>query len=163
YRSTEPQTVFAVYRHERWSLETHVVCQDVRLVPYSPRNNLLEHGVVLLPSEPAEYESDAALLAAIQVFIHRYVDVSPQYERVATRGFFQDRALESRCLTEELGQNRLRQDIPITMPAEWQAEALALRNQLLMFRFRNLFRRRAVETLVNRNIEPRLAQVFLPL
>lgn len=37
---------------------------------------------------------------------------------VATRGYFEDRALESRCLTEEMGRGRLRDDIPINEPNE---------------------------------------------
>src|SRR2546425_6080050 len=48
---------------------------------------------------------------------------------VATRGFFEDRALESRCLTEEMGQFGLREDIPINLPAVYKAEALHLRNK----------------------------------
>jgi hypothetical protein len=39
--------------------------------------------VVLLPSEPQEYGSDAALLSEIESFIHRYVDVSPLFEKIA--------------------------------------------------------------------------------
>lgn len=82
---------------------------------------------------------------------------------VATRGFFQDRALESRCLTEEMGGRRLREDIPINLTAEYKQQALALRNKLLMFRFRNLGKRQVDPTLVDRSIEPRLAQIFVPL
>jgi hypothetical protein len=82
---------------------------------------------------------------------------------VSTRGFFQDRALESRCLTEETGGRRLRDDIPLNLTAEYQREALAIRNKLLMFRIRN-FRRRAIDaTMEDRSIEPRLSQVFVPL
>jgi hypothetical protein len=82
---------------------------------------------------------------------------------VATRGFFEDRALESRCLTEEMGHGRLREDIPISLAADHKDEALVLRNKLLLFRFRHLHRYRAVEQQVDRTIEPRLSQIFLPL
>ncbi|PYS88774.1 MAG: hypothetical protein DMF64_19725 [Acidobacteria bacterium] len=82
---------------------------------------------------------------------------------VATRGFFQDRALESRCLTEEMGQHRLRNDVPINMPSTYKDEALHIRNKLLLFRFRNLHKRGAAEDLVDRSIEPRLNQIFVPL
>ena len=254
------------------------------LIPYSPTNNLLQHQVVLLPSEPEEYDSDAALVSAVQEFIHRYVDVSPLFEQitsyyvlfswvydgfnelpylrlrgdpgsgktrflltvgalcykpifasgastvsplfrildafrgtliidegdfkvsderaeivkilnngnargfpvlrtevsskgefnptayavfgpkfVATRGFFEDRALESRCLSEEMGQRRLRQDIPINLSFAYKEEALHLRNKLLLFRFRNLHSQEMPESLVDRTIEPRLNQVFAPL
>jgi hypothetical protein len=82
---------------------------------------------------------------------------------VATRGFFQDRALESRCLTEEMGQHRLRNDVPINLPSTYKEEALHIRNKLLLFRFRNLHKREATESLVDRSIEPRLNQIFVPL
>jgi hypothetical protein len=82
---------------------------------------------------------------------------------VSTRRFFQDRALESRCLTEETGGRKLREDIPINLTASYKWEALELRNQLLMFRFRNFGKRQIDPALVDRSIEPRLAQIFVPL
>jgi hypothetical protein len=82
---------------------------------------------------------------------------------VATRGFFDDRALESRFITEEMGQYRLRDDIPINLPSVYKEEALHLQNKLLLFRFRNLHRRQAAESLVDRSVEPRLNQIFVPL
>jgi len=56
---------------------------SARLVPYSPRNNLFAHEVVLLPSGPEEYGSEDALLPEVESFIHRYVDVSPLFEKIA--------------------------------------------------------------------------------
>jgi hypothetical protein len=82
---------------------------------------------------------------------------------VSTRGFFQDRALESRCLTEETGGRKLRQDIPINLTAGYKPEALELRNKLLLFRFRNFGKQHIDPALVDRSIEPRLAQIFVPL
>jgi hypothetical protein len=82
---------------------------------------------------------------------------------ISTHGFFQDRALESRCLTEIMGRARLRADIPISLPEEYRAEARTLRNKLLMFRFRNLHRPKMEEPLVDPGIEPRLKQIFAPL
>jgi hypothetical protein len=82
---------------------------------------------------------------------------------VSTRGFFQDRALESRCITEETGSQRLRDDIPINLTAEYQRAALAIRNKLLLFRIRNFGKCAVDASLVDRSIEPRLAQIFVPL
>ena len=284
YDPAEHRTSFCVANDGEWRTEKYLLVHGERLVPYSPNNNLLRHDVVLLPSAPQEYDSEEELVAEIQAFIHRYVDVSPFFEKiacyyvllswvydafnelpylrlrgdpgsgktrfllavgalcykpiftsgastvsplfrildafrgtliidegdfrfsderaeiikilnsgnakgfpvlrsevsgkrefdpraytvfgpklVATRGFFDDRALESRCLTEEMGQLRLRSDIPISMPPQYKAEALALRNKLLLFRFRNLDRAAAKEPFVDRTIEPRLNQVFAPL
>lgn len=285
YRREQRETVFAVWREDDWKLQPNILIdKSRRLVPYSPHNNLVANGIVVFASEPTEYRSEHDLVGEIQAFIHRYVDVSPLYEKiaayyvlfswvydafnelpylrlrgdfgsgktrflltvgslcykpifasgastvspifrlldtfrgtliideadfrmsderaeivkvlnngnaqgfpvlrsevngkgefnphayrvfgpklVATRGFFEDRALESRCLTEEMGQRPLRSDIPISLPAVHRSEALHLRNKLLLFRFRNLSRCRTSEGLIDRSIEPRLNQVFMPL
>lgn len=255
-----------------------------RLVPYSPQNNLIRNRVILFPSEPEEYGSVEQLVQEIQAFVHRYVDVTPIFEKiasyyvlftwvydafnelpylrlrgdfgsgktrflvtvgslcykpifasgastisplfrildafrgtliidegdfrmsderaevvkilnngnargfpvlrsevlnnreinpraylvfgpklVATRGYFEDRALESRFITEEMGQYRLRDDIPINLPAAYQDEALHLRNKLLLFRFRNLRTEKIAKDALDPSLEPRLNQIFSPL
>jgi hypothetical protein len=82
---------------------------------------------------------------------------------VATRGFFDDRALESRCLTEDMGQQQLRDDIPINLPESVAQDALALRNKLLLFRFLTLAKCRPNEQFIDPTIEPRLNQILVPL
>jgi len=82
---------------------------------------------------------------------------------VATRGYFDDRALESRFLTEEMGQSPLRENIPINLSVVYKAEALHIRNKLLLFRLQNLGKRKTVDSLVDKTIEPRLNQIFVPL
>ena len=286
YRPLEKRTGFVLWKDGEWSFEPSLSIDPFRrLVPYSPNNNLIKNEVVLLPSEPEEYGSEESLLREIQSFIHRYVDVSPLFEKiasyyvlfswvydgfnelpylrvrgdpgsgktrflltigslcykpifasgastvspifrildsfhgtlivdegdfrfsdekaevvkilnngnvkgfpvlrsevsgkgrefnprayhvfgpklVATRGFFDDKALESRFLTEEMGQYRLRHDVPINLSSSYKEEALHIRNKLLLFRFRNLNKRMPEESLVDRTIEPRLNQIFVPL
>src|SRR5215467_13879635 len=285
YRPEEKRTAFVLWKDGQWKFEQSLSIDAFRrLVPYSPNNNLIKNELVLLPSEPEEYGSGESLTSEIQSFIHRYVDVSPLFEKiasyyvlfswvydgfnelpylrvrgdpgsgktrflltigsvcykpifasgastvspifrmldsfhgtlivdegdfrfsdekaevvkilnngnvkgfpvlrsesdgkrefnprayhvfgpklVATRGFFDDKALESRFLTEEMGQYRLRDDVPINLPSTWKEEALSIRNKLLLFRFRNLNKRKPAENLVDRSIEPRLNQIFVPL
>jgi len=284
YRPEENRTLFCVSKNGDIRYETSLMVNGQRLVPYSPRNNLLTNEVVLFPSESSEYESEEKLVEDIRAFIHRYVDVSPHFEEmasyyvlftwvydafnelpylrlrgdtgpgenrflatagslcfkpmfasgastvsplfrildamrgtlivdegdfrfsdekaelvkilnngngrgfpvlrsesvsgrefspraysvfgpklIATRGYFQDRALESRCLTEETGGRKLREDIPINLTFDYKREAQVLRNKLLMFRFRNFGKRAIDPALVDRSIEPRLAQIFVPL
>lgn len=284
YRPKEHRTSLCAAKEGGIRYVPNILEDGQMLVPYSPENNLLKNDVVLFPSEAAEYESDNALIAEIRQFIHRYVDISPLFEQIAsyyilfswvydafnelpylrlrgdtgtgktrflltagslcykpifasgastvsplfrilndvrgtliidegdfrfsdekaeivkilnngnargfpvlrsesvnsrefsprayavfgpklvsTRGFFQDRALESRCLTEETGGRRLRDDIPLNLTAEYQQESLAIRNKLLMFRIRNFGRREIDPSLVDRSIEPRLSQIFVPL
>lgn len=285
HRPDEKRSAFVVWRGTEWTEHASFPRDSLmRLVPYSPQNNLLRNDVVLFPSEPEEYGSEEALLKDIQTFIHRYVDLSPLFEKtatyyvlltwvyddfnelpylrvrgdpgsgktrflltvgslcykpifasgastvspifrmldafrgtliidegdfrqsdehaevvkifnngnargfpvlrteqstkgefnphaywvygpkiIATRGPFEDRALESRCLTEEMGQRGLRTDVPINMSDAYKDEARHLRNKLLLFRFRNLGKRVATDDLVDRTIEPRLNQIFVPL
>lgn len=284
YRSEEERTLFCVAKDGEICYEKDLLANGQRIVPYSPRNNLITNEVVLFPSEPVEYVTEQELVEAIRAFIHRYVDVSPLFEQIAsyyvlftwvydafnelpylrlrgdtgtgktrflltvgslcykpifasgastvsplfrildgvrgtliidegdfrfsdekteivkilnngnargfpvlrsesvngrefspraytvfgpklvsTRGFFQDRALESRCLTEDTGGRALRENIPINLTAEYKQEALVLRNKLLLFRLRNFGRREIDPRLVDRSIEPRLAQIFVPL
>jgi hypothetical protein len=81
---------------------------------------------------------------------------------VATRGYFEDRALESRCLTEDMGQQRLRDDVPLNLDDRYREEARLLRNQLLLFRLRHWTKSRELTLLPERGIEPRLRQIFAP-
>src|SRR3989475_7288781 len=280
----ENRTLFCVSKDGAFRYEPNLLVNGQRLVPYSQRNNLLTNEVVLFPSEPLEYDSEEKLVEDIRAFIHRYVDISPLFEQIAsyyvlftwvydafnelpylrlrgdtgsgktrflltvgslcykpifasgastvsplfrildsmrgtlivdegdfrfsdekaelvkilnngngrgfpvlrsesvsgrefspraytvfgpkliaTRGYFQDRALESRCLTEETGGRKLRDDIPINLTADYKREALELRTKLLMFRFRSFGKRQIDPALADRSIEPRLAQIFVPL
>lgn len=82
---------------------------------------------------------------------------------LATRKLFTDRATESRCLTKRMPTARPRPDIPYVLGPEFWAEALSLRNQLLMYRLKN-YRPMAVErSLADESIEPRLNQVTMAL
>lgn len=286
YDPRAEQTAFAVWKEGQYRIELDIKAgAGELLVPFSARNNLIQNDVVLLPSGVEEYGTEEVLQQEVQSFIHRYVDVSPLFEKiasyyalfswvhdsfselpylrlkgdpgsgktrfllavgavcykpifasgastisplfrildafrgtliidesdfrqsderaeavkilnngnvkgfpvlrseasnngkefnprayhvfgpkiVATRYFFEDRALESRFFTEDMGRRPLREDIPISLPDAYKEEALRLRNKLLLFRFRNLHRRRADAGLVDRGIEPRLNQIFIPL
>jgi hypothetical protein len=82
---------------------------------------------------------------------------------VATRGTYDDKALESRFLTELMGGRPLREDISINLPPSFKREALKLRNQLLTYRFRRFHSVRIDASLVDRSLEPRQNQVLVPL
>ena len=82
---------------------------------------------------------------------------------LASRGVFDDKALESRFFTEDMGLQKLRSDVPINLPAEQKEEARALRNKLLLFRFRNRRKATIDPALADPSVEPRLNQIFVPL
>jgi hypothetical protein len=82
---------------------------------------------------------------------------------VAMRGSYDDRALESRFLTEEMSGRTLPADIPISLPESQEAEALALRSKLLMYRIRERGQASIDPSLVDPSLEPRMNQILLPL
>jgi hypothetical protein len=285
FQPGQRRTLFAMYNVGRWTLLDGMnLDSSARLVPFSPNNNLIKNEVILLPSEPQIYGSEASLVADVQQFIHRYVDLSPTFERVATyyvllswlydafnelpylrlrgdygsgktrallaigslcykpffasgastvspifhtldafrgtlifdeadfrfsdekaeivkilnngnirglpvlrtmmnhqrefnprafhvfgpkivatRGSYDDKGLESRFLTEEMGSRQLRSDIPINLPESFKEEARELRNKLLLYRFHRRFEVKLDESLVDPKLEPRLNQILLPL
>lgn len=77
----------------------------------------------------------------------------------STRYTFKDKALESRCLTEQLRETD-RRDIPPVLPQEFYEEQEQIRKKLLMFRFewRNRIDVRNAQDLDLGDIEPRLKQ-----
>jgi hypothetical protein len=281
---SEQRTQFCIFQRDTWTCQDRTVLNAHNVIPYSPQNNLLRHGVVLFPSVPAEYGSTKDLVAEVRAFIHRYVDVSAIFETAATyyvllswvydafnelpylrvrgdfgtgktrflltigslcykpifasgastvsplfrildafqgtlvldesdfrlsderaeivkilnngtahgfpvlrsevngkheydpraytvygpkvigtRGLFQDRALESRCITEDLGLRPVRQDIPLSLPSVFQAQALELRNKLLLYRFQNRHRLGDLGGTIDRELEPRISQIYAPL
>src|SRR6202163_1903825 len=82
---------------------------------------------------------------------------------VATRSSYEDKGLESRFITEEMGSRELRSDIPINLPETFKEEARELRNKLLLYRFHRRHEVKLDPTLADRRLEPRLNQIMLPL
>jgi hypothetical protein len=285
YRREEHRTLFAVCRNGLVHEEDRVELPDGKLlIPYSPENNLITHRAILLPSSTSEYQAAPLLEALVRGFIHRYVDLPPDFEEVAswyvlfswrfddftdlpylrvqgdygsgksrflktvgsicyrpifasgastvsplfrildsiggtlvldegdfrfsdekadivkilnngnstgfpvlrtestpqgefnprafnvfgpkliaTRGPFEDPALESRCITHRMDAGRVREGIPTNLLPEFHDQALAIRNQLLMYRMREAGVRPDLDTTLLASLEPRIAQVFAPL
>jgi hypothetical protein len=82
---------------------------------------------------------------------------------IAMRTEFEDKALESRFITERSDRRSLRKDIPLNMPAGQETDALVLRNQLLTYRFRNFHAAGQVEGEAGNGLDPRTNQIFAPL
>lgn len=91
---------------------------------------------------------------------HAYHVFGPKL--IATRSGFEDRGLESRFISERLGMQHLRHDVPISLGDEHRQEAQELRSKLLLFRLRS-HGRLSVPTELDRSLEPRLLQSFGPL
>lgn len=82
---------------------------------------------------------------------------------IATRRSFDDRALESRCITEEMSGLPPRLDIPLSLPETFHSESEHLRNQLLSYRARRRTLFGNCLSVRDPLLEARVAQVFAPL
>ena len=79
----EDRTGFAVWQDGDWRIMDRVRSAGRILVPYAADNALLVNNVVLFPSKPVDYGSQDQLVEEVRAFIHRYVDVSGAFERLA--------------------------------------------------------------------------------
>jgi hypothetical protein len=108
-------------------------------------------------------------LPILRTMMNRQREFNPQAFQVfgpkivATRSSYEDKGLESRFITEEMGSRALRSDIPINLPETFKDEARELRNKLLLYRFHRRHEVKLDASLVDRNLEPRLNQIMLPL
>jgi hypothetical protein len=108
-------------------------------------------------------------LPVLRTMMNRQREFNPQAfhvfgpKIVATRGSYDDKGLESRFLTQEMGSRKLRHDIPINLPHTFKDEARELRNKLLLYRFHRRMDVKLDESLVDPKLEPRLNQILLPL
>lgn len=82
---------------------------------------------------------------------------------VAMRSGFDDQALESRFLTQEMGTRRMRADIPINLPDVQRVEAGELRDKLLWYRFTMLGKTAIDNAAYDARFSPRLNQIITPL
>src|SRR5262249_9207818 len=108
-------------------------------------------------------------LPVLRTMMSRQREFNPQAfqvfgpKLVATRHDYDDRGLESRFITEDMGSRPLRSDVPINLPESFKKEAQQLRNKLLLFRFHKWRTTKLNSSLVDRSLEPRLNQILVPL
>jgi hypothetical protein len=60
----------------KWERQTSIVVNNKTYVPPDSELSLLDHGILLLPSDAEPYGTPLKLLLEIEAFIHRYLDVS---------------------------------------------------------------------------------------
>ena len=108
-------------------------------------------------------------LPVLRTMTNRHRELNPQAFRVfgpkviAMREQFEDEALESRLLTEEMNRRPLSPHIPIHTPAEMMQEATVVRNRLLTWRLRNLHKVAPIATRAVEGASARANQMAPPL
>lgn len=85
YAREEHRTGFAIWKNGLWYLADRFVGHAGQtMAPYPPEHKLLANNVVLFPSEPAAYGSRLQLIDDIRQYLHRYADVSDNFELIAS-------------------------------------------------------------------------------
>lgn len=83
-RPDEGKTLFAVHRNKKTEyVQEYRIRDELTLQPIAPNSDLVRSRVILFPSEAADYGSDQELIEKIRAFIHRYVQVSTHFEKLA--------------------------------------------------------------------------------
>jgi len=82
---------------------------------------------------------------------------------LSTRGDWDDRALENRCITEDMDGNYFKRSTIQIREKIFEPETDLLRNKLLMYRFNNYHKIEWNEALWDDKYEPRICQIFVPL
>lgn len=77
-------TAFALWDGMKLDIASSVqIGANERLIPYSANNSLIRNGIVLFPSRVGQCGSTAELVAEVRQHLHRYVDLSESFERLA--------------------------------------------------------------------------------
>jgi hypothetical protein len=84
YDPTTKVTQFAVFRDGTLEFSDLIEVNGETFYPLDGRNDIVSKSVVLLPSTASDYTSDQSLLLSIQSFIHKYLDITPEYEQIAS-------------------------------------------------------------------------------
>src|SRR5579862_8785414 len=86
YLKEDKKTRFAVGSGEDVALEDYVdLDNNERLVPIKASNNLIRHGILALPERPVPFGTLDDLVADIEAYLDRYIDLTPGFRTVAAR------------------------------------------------------------------------------
>lgn len=84
YDKKKEETQFAVYENGEVKFLESIKTDKGEYYPLDAKNDIVSKGVVLLPSEPLEYNTEEELIEEIKKFIHKYLDISPMFEQIAS-------------------------------------------------------------------------------
>lgn len=83
YDPINKKTAFATYVEDKVAYTDIIGTPYGDVYPLDPKNDLVDKKVVLLPSGAVEYGTEAKLIQEIQTFIHKHLDITPMFEKIA--------------------------------------------------------------------------------
>lgn len=85
YDQKEEKTQFAVYENNEIKLLDSINNNNGdELFPLDAKSDVVNKKVVLFPSLPLEYGNEETLIEDINKYIHKYLDITPRYEKIAS-------------------------------------------------------------------------------
>src|ERR1035437_3679932 len=84
YDQEKNETCFVTYNNGKIDFLDKIKKNKQEYCPLDSRSDLISKNIILFPSNPVEYGTEEELIKEIQAFIHRYLDVSPDFEEIAT-------------------------------------------------------------------------------
>jgi len=77
------ETHFLTMKDGKEEIRESFTVGDTIIKPYPPESDLIKNKVVLFPSETMAYGTEKQLVEDIRTFIHKYLEISPFFERLA--------------------------------------------------------------------------------
>ena len=79
----KPPLFFSVYDGNKINNVNTYENDDIKYLPTNDKYDMIGNGVVLLPSKAEHYTSEPQLVRDITSFIHKYVGISPLFEKIS--------------------------------------------------------------------------------
>lgn len=84
YDSGKEETSFVSYRGGQIEYIDTIKRSGIEYCPLDSRSDLISKKIILFPSNAVEYGTEEELIKDLRAFIHRYLDVSADFEEIAT-------------------------------------------------------------------------------
>lgn len=83
YNPDTKKTEFVSYKNGEIALLDVIKNDKGEFSPLDGRSDLITKNIILLPSEALEYNTNEELIKDIGTYIHKYLDISPNFEEIA--------------------------------------------------------------------------------
>ena len=83
YDPIEGKTFFAVLIDGEFKKSNQIIVGENTIYPFPAESQIIKERVVLFPSEAVDYGSEEDLINDIRIFIHKYLEISPFFEKVS--------------------------------------------------------------------------------
>jgi hypothetical protein len=84
YDPQKMKTSFIVFKDGEYTTEDLITIENMDYVPFYSIGGIVKNNVVLFPTGVEKFDNEDELIAEVRRFIHKYLDISPFFESIAT-------------------------------------------------------------------------------